>query len=343
MSDRHYVHHEDEIALAKILKESKPWMEQYGTTLIYGLAAILAVAAVVVYIARRPPATAAESAALLLASTPEDYRDLADKTPNSPIGTVARLRQAELSLTNAMSNMFTNRAVGVEELKNAGVTFELLAGRTDLKGDLRERVLAGVARVLEAKCDGSDETTKSAIAAWEKLLKEFPDSKMFKDVADSRVKKLSQDSSKSFYGWFAKLDPKPGDDLQLPQDGPGAVPEIPIGDMLKLSSPVVPAEGTPAPAEGTPAPAEGTPAPAEGTPAPAEGTPAPAEGTPAPAEGTPAPAEGTPAPAEGTPAPAEGTPAPAEGTPAPAEGTPAPAEGTPAPAEGTQTPEKSGE
>ena len=329
MSDRHYVHHEDEVALAKILKESKPWLEQYGTTIIYGVAAVLAVSAIVVYIARRPPATAGESSGLLLASSLEDYQTVADSAPDSPIGIVARIRQAELSLDQAVSQLFTDREKSVESLDKAARTFENLADRKDLSSDLRERVLAGVARVLECRCDGTDATVNPAIEAWEKLLKDYPDSKMFKDIAESRVKTLKSDKSKSFYAWFHTQNPKASDELLLPQDGPGKVPDVPKIDIPDFTTPAAPAEGAKTEGAKTETPA----APAEGTPAP-EAKPAPAEGTPAPAEGTPAPAEGTPAP-EAKPAPAEGTPAPAEGTPAP--------EAKPAPAEGTPAPEKSGD
>ena len=336
MSDRHYVHHEDEVALAKILKESKPWLEQYGTTIIYGVAAVLAVSAVVVYVSRRPPATAAESSGLLLASSLEDYQTVADSAPDSPIGIVARIRQAELSLDQAVGQLFTDREKSVESLDKAARTFENLADRKDLNSDLRERVLAGVARVLECRCDGTDKTVKPAIEAWEKLLKEYPDSKKFYDIAESRVKALKSENSKAFYAWFQTQNPKASDDLLLPQDGPGSVPDVPKIEIPDFTTPAAPTEG----AKTEDAKSETPAAPAEGTPA-AEAKPAPAEGTPAP-EAKPAPAEGTPAPAEGTPAPAEGTPAPAEGTPAPAEGTPAP-EAKPAPAEGTPAPEKSGE
>lgn len=316
MSDRHYVHQEDEVALAKILKESRPWLEEYGTTIIYGVAAILAVSAVVVYVARRPPATAAESSGLLFAASVEDYQTVADSAPDTPIGVVARLRQAELSLDEAAGQLFTDREKSVEGLEKAARTFGNLADRKDLSSDLRERVLAGVARVLECRCDGTDATVKPAIEAWEKLLKEYPDSKMFKDIAESRVKALKSEKSKAFYAWFQTQNPKAGDDMLLPQDGPGKVPDVPKIDIPDFSMPAAPTEGAKTEEPKSEDPKTETPAaPAEGTPA-AEEKPAPAEGTPAPAEGTPAPAEGTPAP-EAKPAPAEETPAPAEGTPAP--------------------------
>lgn len=328
MSDRHYVHQEDEVALAKILKESKPWLEQYGTTIIYGIAAVLAVSAVVVYIARRPPATAGESSGLLMASSLEDYQTVADSAPDTPIGIVARIRQAELSLDQAVGQLFTDREKSVESLDKAARTFENLADRKDLNSDLRERVLAGVARVLECRCDGTEATVKPAIEAWEKLLKEYPDSKKFKDIAENRVKALKSDKSKAFYAWFQTQNPKAGDDLLLPQDGPGKIPDVPKFDIPDFTTPAAPTEGASTEGAKTETPAT----PAEETPA-AEAKPAPAEGSPAP-EAKPAPDEATPAPAEGTPAPAEGTPAPAEGAPAP--------EAKPA-AEGTPAPEKSGE
>ena len=95
MSDRHYVHHENEVQLAKLLKESKPFFERYGTTMIYGVAALMAIAAVVVYVQRRPAPTAAASRDLLLATTAEDYQAVADESPDSPIGILARLLVVE--------------------------------------------------------------------------------------------------------------------------------------------------------------------------------------------------------------------------------------------------------
>ncbi len=178
-----------------------------------------------------------------------------------------------------------------------------------MTGDLKVRVLAGLARVAECENDGTEEKNNAAIAAWQRILDEFPDSKVFKTLAEDRVKRLKMDSTKQFYAWFAKQDPKPGDDLLMPQDGPRSdVPAIPNPfDLQGLGMPGssgTPTEGA-APAEGAApgglgdllTPESSTPA-AEGTPAPAAETPAPATETPAPATETPA--EGAPA-AEGSP------------------------------------------
>lgn len=324
MSDRHFVHQEDEVQLAKILKESKPWLERNATTLIYALAAVLAVAAVFVYVSRRPPANAGLSQNLLTATlenapTPESYQTIADEAGDTPLGLTSRLRQAELLLTEAVEGMFTNRKNAMENLDKAKTAFERLSENRSVTGSLRERVLAGLARTLETRSDGTPESIKTAVAAWENVLKEFPDSRMFKELAEDRIKKLPAQSE--FLAWFAAQNPAPADDLQLPQDGtgPGPVPPVPGLGLPSLSMPNAGAKSD-APAT-TPAEApksEGdSKAPEATATEPATETPTTEQPskdkekteTSAPSE-TAAPAT-EPQPAAETPTPAEGTPAPA--------------------------------
>jgi hypothetical protein len=333
MSDRHYVHHQDEVQLAKILKESKPWLQQYGTTLMYGLAAIIAIAAVVVFIARRPPATAELSRSLLLASTPEDFQAIADTAPESKIGILARLTQAEFTLSQAVGNLFANREVGLEELKSAETTFNVLADRNDVPDDIRERVLVGLARISEARCDGKDDTTRAAVEAWELVLKEFPDSEIYKDIAEERIRKLPLEETRNFYAWFQEQNPKPDDDPQLPQDGPGAVPDIPNMDLDRMLKELPPAPGGTVPTENKPAEPGTVPesTPAEGTP---EAPTAPEPTTPEPT--TPEPT--TPEPT--TPEPA--TPTEGNDTTSPPAEAPATEPAAEAPA-AEETPQNSGE
>ncbi len=346
MSDRHFVHQEDEVQLAKILKDSKPWLERNATTLIYALAAVLAIAAVFVYISRRPPANAKLSQDLLAATlenspTPEAYRDIADDAGDTPLGLTSRLRQAELLLTEAVEGMFTNRKTAMENLDKAKTAFERLSENRNVTGSMRERVLAGLARTLETGCDGKPESIKAAVSAWENVLKEFPDSKMFKELAEDRIKKLPGQAD--FLAWFAAQNPAPADDLQLPQDGkgPGAVPPVP-GPGLGLPNFSMPEAGTKADAPAT------TPADAPKTEGEAKAPEAPQPEAPKTEEPKAEPAADAPKteepkkeePKAETPAPAPAAePKPATDAPAPAEGTPAPA--TPdAPA---ATPEKAGE
>ncbi len=234
MSDRHYVHHEDEVQLAKLLKESRPFLEKYGTTMIYGVAALMAIAAVVVYVQRLPAPTAEVSRDLLLATTAEDYQAVADESPDSPIGILARLRQADRELEDAVSNMFTNREAAKENLETAEKAYRQLEDRKDIPDAVRERVLVGLARVAECRCDGTDVSINAATAAWERVVSTFPDSRTFKAIADARIKRLASKDSREFYAWFSTQNPKPGDDLLMPQDGgPGQVPQMPTFPSLQ--------------------------------------------------------------------------------------------------------------
>ena len=292
MSDRHYVHHEDEAQLAKLLKESRPFFERYGTTIIYGIAAVMAVAAVVVYVKRQPPASAEVSRSLLLATTAEDYQAVADQFSDSPIAALARLRQADRELEDAVSNMFTNREAAKDNLESAEKAYKQLEDRKDVNDAVRERVLVGLARVAECRCDGTDEATKAATAAWERVLKAFPESKTFKSIAEARIKRLASDDSRQFYAWFSTQNPKPGDDLMMPQDGmPGQVPAAPtLPSLLNFGLPDASTAKPPVPVEEpkSETPSEESSATPE-TPAAEPATETPATEPPAeePATGTP--------------------------------------------------------
>ncbi|MEJ7595423.1 MAG: hypothetical protein WKF77_28220 [Planctomycetaceae bacterium] len=338
MSDRHYVHHEDEVQLAKLLKESRPFLERYGTTMIYAVAAVMAIAAVVVYVQRRPAPTAEVSRDLLLATTAEDYQAVADESPDSPIGILARLRQADRELEDAVSNMFTNRKAAKDNLESAEKAYKQLEDRKDIIDSVRERVLVGLARVAECRCDGTHETMNAATAAWERVLKTFPDSKTFKAVAESRIKRLASKDSSEFYAWFSTQNPKPGDDLLMPQDGgPGQVPSTPLFPDLHNFG--LPGSEAPTPRVTIPdAPAE-KPANAE---TPTEASPAaetPAE-TPETPDAADTPASETPAAdAPGS----DAAPADAPAAPPAADAPKTEAPKTEAPVGETPVPEKSGE
>ena len=323
MSEPQFTHRPDEVQLAKILRESRPFLERYGTAAIYGAAALLAVAAIVVYVARRPPATAAESAKLLKAETPEEFGEIADNAPGTTIAQVALVREAELILQNALRNLFTNRKVGLEELDAAAKKYGILNDEKKLGEDARLKVAVGLARIAEARCDGSEASVKSAIEAWDNVLKNFPDSKAFSALAEERKKKLALPATQEFYAWFQQQNPAPGDPLGLPQDGPGATPPIPSllgSDPLQgLIPPAVPKTETPATPE-TPAAEEPKADAPKGDEAPKADAPVPEspKAEPATPEAPKADPSAPEAPKSDSPAPAAPTPdAPKPDAPAP--------------------------
>jgi hypothetical protein len=306
MSEPHFTHEPDEVQLAKLLRGYRPFLEQYGTAIIYGTALLLAVAAIFVYVARRPPETAAESAKLLKAETPEEFADIADNSPDTTIGRIASLREAELILQNALRSLFTNRKVGIEELDQAEKIYRNLDDTRALDADGQLKIVVGLARIAEARCNGDDATVKTAIDAWDRVLKDFPNSKVFSNLAEDRKKKLALPSTKDFYAWFQQQNPAPGDTLGMPQDGPGAgLNPAGLGPLdLPGLTPSTPVPATPEPPADKPAETPADPA-APAPDAPKTDPPAPdAPKTDAPAPDAPkADAPAPDAPKADAPAP----------------------------------------
>lgn len=215
---------EDLTALEAVLRKVGAWLSENVTTVIYALAAILAIAAVFVFLQRQPAGDVESSTALLTATSPEEYQDIADRVPDSPLGRWSRLRQGDRLLDNAVTNMFTDRKTAVDELEAAKSAYEGLGSQSGLPEELRERVLIGLARVAECECDGTDASVKAVETAWNQVLTEFPES-IVKLYAEERLARIAKPEAAEFYQWFASLDPEP----LLPGSGSGPVPNIPDG------------------------------------------------------------------------------------------------------------------
>ena len=216
-------HVQEQTALEVVLRKALAGLSSNLTTVIYALAGILAIAAIVVYLQRKPAGNPDASQLLLVASSPEEYQDVADSTPTSLLGMLSRLRQGDRLLDNAVTNMFMNREVGLEELASTKAAYENLGSQSGLPDFLRERVLIGMAKVAECECDGTPDSIAAAKAAWQQVIGAFPESIM-KEHAESRIARLDEPEAAEFYKGFSTLDPKP----MLPGAG-GSVPEIPDG------------------------------------------------------------------------------------------------------------------
>jgi len=249
MSDKHYSHHEDQTHLETALRQARPWLETNATFLIYGLAAILAVAAGIIWFQRQPTGNAAAAALFQEASEPEDFQAIADEFGDTRLGQLARLNQATGLLNSASRNLFSDRDAATTELEQADAALSRLAETSGQDAMLSERVLIGQARLAEIRCDGSEESTKAAAAAWQKVLDEY-ESSMAEELAERQIKALKDPDNATFYAWFNALEPKPADDLNMPglmpgMNGPGpgsSVPDVP--DNLSLPSLLDPASET---------------------------------------------------------------------------------------------------
>ncbi|MCH2211429.1 MAG: hypothetical protein MK110_09010 [Fuerstiella sp.] len=248
MSDKQYTHQSNATHLELALRRAKPWFEANATFLIYGLAAVLAVAAVVVWFGRQPEANTGVSTLLMDASSPEDFQDIADQYDGTPLGILARLKQAEERLQSAFRKMFTDRAAANIELADAEVALGRLGDLKQLDSIVRQRVLLGLARLAEIRCDGTADSLQSAANAWQNVLDQEGVS-IAADYAEGRMEAMKDPATATFYAWFHGLDPKPADDLDVPafsggsSFGPGtpvpAVPNEGTGSLPDLSLPVL--------------------------------------------------------------------------------------------------------
>lgn len=148
----------------------------------------------------------------------------------------AKLRAAQSHLQSGIGFMFTNRKAGTGELTEAKELFQSIVDDSSSPPAARERALFGLATCIEAL---SGEDTSPAIAAYEQVKLDFPET-VYLELIDERIKALKKPSTREFYAWFAKQQPKPGDRAEPADLGPlGGDNELPvflpeIPDMLKL-------------------------------------------------------------------------------------------------------------
>lgn len=224
--------------LAKLLQPVKPVLEKHGSKLILGLAAVLLIAAAWIWWSRTSAANAAAGwGDMATANAAEDFADIADDNPGTPAAAWARLAEADGYLVRAVQSSFTDREAALTTFKKAREAYDKLLTKSGTPRDVRERALFGVAR-LEESTAGED--VSAAVAAYEKVLSEFPES-IYKSVVEKRLERLQDPQSKQFYAWFKEQNPSVADDLVAPKDlpeTPKAGPEV-IPDP---SAPETPAE-----------------------------------------------------------------------------------------------------
>lgn len=216
--------HEPESELSRLMKPLQPYIEKYGSKVVLGLAVVLLVAAGYIWWSRTSQSAAAAGWGDIATSTaPEDFADVADQNPGTAAAAWARLAEADGYMNTAVRLSFTDRTASAGTFKKAETAYEKLLNKRGTPKNVRERALFGMARLLEST---SGDDTTAAIAAYEKLLSEFPES-IYKEVADKRIVELKKPEVQKFYGWFASQKPSVADDLRLPND---LLPDTPSPD-----------------------------------------------------------------------------------------------------------------
>lgn len=229
--ERHRLHENDLQRLTEQARErSRPFLEQYGTTLLLALAALLLVAAAVIWFVKRSSSGRGEGWSELDAAfrnpgaTAEDFANVAEVAKGSPAADWARLYEGESHLASGIESLFTDRDGAGRDLESAKESFEAALAAKDATPELTARALYGLGRTLEASSTGD---VKPALDRYEQITAGYEDS-IYAKLARERIDSLKSADAKAFYAWFSKQKPAPKDPLQRPADtGPG--PPTPPG------------------------------------------------------------------------------------------------------------------
>ena len=207
-------HRLKENELGRVVQTTGSALERYATTIVACVCGALLVSAAVIWWMRQSTASSSAAWALLEdAKKVGDYDEVAETYKNTPAGDWARLLGSEMYLQSGGDDLFTDRDLANADLKRAREGFEQLLAVGGTNPMIRERAVWGMARCLESTSDGD---TARAIEAYERLLKEFPET-IYKPFAEDRIAALKTGGTKEFYAWFSKQNPKPAD--IRPKDG----------------------------------------------------------------------------------------------------------------------------
>lgn len=243
--------HRHELAendLSKLLARWGTEFDKHANTILSVLIVVALVAAGVIYWTRTSAATSAAGwANLSNAASAEEYVSVAEDFAGTQVAEWATLRAGDGFLREGIRLSLTDRTVSNERLAQAREAYDALLKNTGVPPVIREQALLGYAATLESLSDGD---TGEAVAAYEKLTEEFPDSRFHRYALD-RISELKTGAAQDFYAWFHRLNPTPPD-LPGPQDQPGlqdqpALPGLPDGGDL---SDLVPEAGSSLPDAG---------------------------------------------------------------------------------------------
>lgn len=208
--------HRHELAENDLSKLLGRWMEKFdehANTILVGMVVVALFAAGLIYWTRTNENQLASGWTELAAATSaEDFANVADAFAGSPVAPWARLRAANGFLHEGIRLSLSDRPASNDRLEQARAAFESLIAPGQ-PPPVREQALLGLAVTTESLSDGD---TEPAIAAYQQLLSEFPESR-FREFANARIESLKTGSAQEFYAWFRQQNPKPAD-LPVPKD-----------------------------------------------------------------------------------------------------------------------------
>jgi hypothetical protein len=238
--------HRHELAendLSKLLARWGAEFDKHANTILSVLIVVALIAAGVIYWTRTSAATSAAGwTDLTRAGTAEDFQNVAEDYAGTQVAQWALLRAGDGFLREGIRLSLTDRIASQERLTQARDSYNTLLKNTSAPRMVREQALLGYAVTLETLSDGD---TTEAVAAYDKLLEEFPDSR-FKAYAGDRLADLKTGGAQDFYAWFHQLNPKPPE-----RPGPQDQLRFPDGSDLSNLLPELGGSGIPLAAPGS--------------------------------------------------------------------------------------------
>jgi hypothetical protein len=153
----------------------------------------------------------------------DELRNVADADPKSPAGLWARSTLGDRRLAEGVNLLFENRADAQEALSEAVDAYEYVLKNAPAGSLLAERATFGLGEAFE-----SQNELDKAREQYESLKSKWPGG-AFSAEADRRLGDLERSTTKSFYDWFAKQEPK-----RKPAAGaltPGKTPDFDFGKI----------------------------------------------------------------------------------------------------------------
>ena len=153
----------------------------------------------------------------------DELRNVADADPKSTAGLWARSTLGDRRLAEGVNLLFENRGDAQEALKEAVDSYEYVLKNAPAGSLLVERATFGLGEAFESQneLDEAREQYKALKASWP--------GGAFSAEADRRLGDLERSTTKSFYDWFAKQEPK-----RKPAAGafsPGKTPDFDFGKI----------------------------------------------------------------------------------------------------------------
>jgi hypothetical protein len=190
--------------VAAFAEDAKPYAKAVGGALL----ALLVLVGTYLYLNKRADAEKAgaweKTWHALYSNDPKDrqfeLRSIAENAPHSPAGLWAQLYLADQELTGGVNALFTEKSAGMTDIRSALDGYQAVqSAATD--PFLQQRAWYGIGRAEESL----DQLDK-ARAAYEQIVKNYPDGPYF-PRAKRALDVLNRDQAKSFYDWFASVQP----------------------------------------------------------------------------------------------------------------------------------------